>query len=676
MSLKNLDLKFKYRSDNDQIYKDFYDICIQETKYYYRAAGYFTSGSLSTIARGLERFIQSDGKIRIIANPYLNEDDVNAISLGYKAKEDVILQSLFREIEVTIKTIENETLNILAWLVYKDILEFKIAFTKISNCIYHEKFGIFIDEDGNKVAFSGSANETVGGIKNNFEKIDVFFNRVDNERIEDMINDFNNLWENNTTGLEVIDMPKVIKNKILEYKSDRLNPIKKYNKIEPREYQIEAIKAFKENNWNGILEMATGTGKTITSLLISKDYLNDKGRLFLIILVPYIHLIDQWEKNCIEMDLFNILNCTGLKSTWIDKLNCKIRDFNIGISKVEVVLSTYRSACSKEFNASILRIRGRSFIIADECHYFGIKGLKNHKFDNIECKLGLSATPDRWWDAEGTKTLRDFFGNTVYEYDMKMAIENGALTEYKYIPIITDIDSEELKNYERITKKLIYNLEEKADKEKIEQLNRQRSLILSKATMKKELLYRILSNHEITNISHTLIYCAPGEVEDITNTICDMGIRVHRFDSKISANDRISVLKAFERGQIQILVAIKCLDEGVDIPSTKVAWFLASTSNPREFIQRRGRILRKYKGKNIAELYDFIVLPSKASEQTFKTIASKELPRFAEFSRHAINSFKCREEIKKILVQYNLEYLMDKLPWEVYKEIKEKWEEK
>ncbi|KEI07166.1 hypothetical protein Z957_09580 [Clostridium sp. K25] len=675
MSLKDLKLKFKYRSNKDLLYKDFYDKCIRETKYYYRASGYFTSSSLKTIARGLEKFIQSDGKIRIIANPYLNENDIKSINLGYMAKKDVIIQSLFREIEVTIKTIENETLNILAWLVYKDILEFKIAFTKSKNDIYHEKFGVFIDEEGNKVAFSGSANETVGGIKNNFEKIDVFFNEGDKERIDDMINDFNNLWENKTNGLEVINMPEAIKSKILKYKKDKIPSIKKHRKIEPREYQIKAIRAFKDNKWKGILEMATGTGKTITSLLIAKDYFNYNGRIFLIILVPFVHLIDQWEKNCRDMELVNSLNCTGLKSKWKDKLNNKVRDFNIGISKIELIITTYRSACSEEFNYSISNIKGKAFIIADECHYFGIRGLRNHRFHNIECKLGLSATPDRWWDDEGTKILRSFFGDTVYKYDIKEAIEKEVLTEYKYIPIIVDLDQDEIKKYESLTKNLIYLLETKKDKDDIERINSKRSLILLKANMKKQLLYEILAKEDMNNIAHTLIYCAPGEVESITKNISNMGIRVHRFDSKISADDRKSVLKAFAKGDIQVLVAIKCLDEGVDVPSTKVAYFLASTSNPREFIQRRGRILRKYKGKNIAELYDFIVLPSKASDKTFRTIASKELPRFAEFSRYAINNFKCREEIKNILFKYNLEHLMDKLPWEVYNEIKEKWEE-
>lgn len=451
-----------------------------------------------------------------------------------------------------------------------------------------------------------------------------------------------------------------------------------YNKgkiIKPRDYQVEAMEAFKENNWNGILEMATGTGKTITSLLVAKDYKEKVDRIFLIIFVPYVHLVNQWEENCNKLGFYNVLNCTGAKSTWVNKLWQRIRDFNIGVSKVETIITTYRSAASKVFNENVSKIKKHSFLIADECHYFGIRSLKKHKLHNLGCKMGLSATPDRWWDLEGTKTLREFFGGTVYKYDLEKAIISGALTEYKYNPIVVDLNYSELSDYERLTKRLMFLLnDQNKDKEEIEKINRQRSMIISKASMKRKLLYKSLKKKLINDIFHTLVYCAPGEIDAITKDLSNMGVRAHRFDHTIGVNKRAKILEAFSKGNIQVLIAIKCLDEGVDVPSTKRAYFLASTSNPREFIQRRGRILRKYKGKNIAEIYDFIVLPLQASKKVFKTIASKELPRFAEFSRFAINSFTCREEIGYILEKYNLEYLMDKLPWEVFHENREKWE--
>lgn len=443
--------------------------------------------------------------------------------------------------------------------------------------------------------------------------------------------------------------------------------------IEIRDYQRTAIEKFKANNNRGILEMATGTGKTITSLLIAKDYLNDNGRIFLIILVPFTHLVEQWEENCNMFEFDNILRCYNAKSSWVNELENRIRDFNIGIKKVEVVISTYRSASSVEFNEAISNIRGKTFIIGDECHYFGIKSLRENMFGNIQVRLGLSATPDRWWDEDGTSYLRDFFSDTVYEYSLEEAIEKGVLTKYEYNPILCDLNDEELKEYEKLSKRISFLMGSKdnSKKEDIEELNRRRSMILSKAEDKMIKLIEIFKQKNIEETSHTLIYCAPGQVNTITKEISELGFRVHRFNSDVPSKDRKNILDAFANGEIQVLVAIKCLDEGVDVPSTKVAYFLASTSNPREFVQRRGRVLRKYKGKNLAQIYDFVLMPTLANESTFKSIVSKEMPRFAEFSKYAINQYVARDRIRKILENYHLEYLMDKLPWDVYKEMKE-----
>lgn len=674
-SLKDLDLKFKYRSDRDTIYKDFYQKCLNCSVRYDRAVGYFTSDSLRLISRGLESFIDNNGQIRIVANPHLTREDIEAIEKGYKAKSDVIAAALLNAIDVTAKALEDETLNVLAWLIYKNILKIKIAYSK-KGYIYHEKFGIFYDHLGNKVVFSGSSNETVGGLVNNFEKIDVYFEEYEKQRIEDAVKDFDNLWDDSTEGLEVVDIPKAVREKILTYKKDSINISRKApKKVEPREYQLKALKNFRENDWKGILEMATGTGKTITSLVIANKYQQENGRIFLIILVPFTHLVEQWEENCEIFGYKNVLKCFDSKRSWVSKLENRVRDFNIGISTVEVVISTYKTASSPEFNDIISTIRGKSFIIGDECHYFGIKSLRNNKFDNISAKLGLSATPDRWWDEGGTSYLRDFFGDTVYEYSLEEAIKLGVLTEYSYTPVLSGLTMDELKEYEKLTKRIIQLLSKKNknDEEDMEDLNRKRSLILSKAVQKVDILIGMFREKSISETSHTLIYCAPGQIDDITTRISDLGFRVHKFNSDVDLKDRGKILKAFESGQIQVLVAIKCLDEGVDVPDTKTAYFLASTSNPREFVQRRGRILRKAPSKNIAEIYDFIVLPQNASEATFTSIVSKEMPRFAEFSRYSINEYAAREEIRKYLKIYDLEHLMDKLPWEVYKEMKEKW---
>jgi len=243
----------------------------------------------------------------------------------------------------------------------------------------------------------------------------------------------------------------------------------------------------------------------------------------------------------------------------------------------------------------------------------------------------------------------------------------------------------EYEEYKELTYKInrlvIMNKEEEIKKgSSLEKIIFERSKIISRAFNKKNILIKLLKNRKNKEtIKHTLIYCAPGMSKEITKAISDLGIKVHEFVYTVEDKDRIKLLKMFDKGEIQVLVAIKCLDEGVDVPSTKTAYFLSSTSNPKEFIQRRGRILRKSNNKHIAKIYDFLVLPEKINyssddyNEINRSIIFKEMPRFAEFCRDSINKFDARSRVRTLLEQYNLEYLMDKRPWEIYKEKEEKY---
>ncbi|MDA2771325.1 DEAD/DEAH box helicase family protein [Bacillus cereus group sp. Bc010] len=675
MVLTDIRFNLKYRSDNDQLHEDFYYPCLVESLKYDRAAGYFSSHSLKTLARGFEVFLFNGGKIRIVANPMLSAEDILAIEKGYKAKHDVIERALLREIEVSSATLQDETLNVLAWLIYKDQLEIKIAHTD-NNAIYHEKFGVFTDEEGNSVAFSGSANETFGGIVSNFEKIDVYSGVQDQRRIQGAKEDFELLWSNNTNGLSVIDVPASVKNNLLEKRGPMPKPSQCVVTIEPRKYQQNAIQMLKNNNWQGILEMAMGTGKTITSLLAVTEYKKINGRLFLVIYAPFTHLVEQWKQECEKFGFEYITLCYDSKKKWLDELEKEIRNFNIGILNVHVVITTYKTAATPHFNALINKVAHHSVLIADECHYIGSCAFRNIEFQNFTAKIGLSATPDRWWDETGTAFLKEIFDKVVYQYSLEAAIGSGKLTPYEYFPHVISLTESEIEAYKKLTLQIIrlYNSED-ADKEKIEQLNRKRSLILAKASGKIPLLLSLLKKRNVEVIQHTLIYCAERQVSVLTKALSDMGLRVHKFDSTVANKERKKVLEAFADGTIQVLVAIKCLDEGVDVPSTRSAYFLASTSNPREFVQRRGRILRTAKGKTLAEIHDFIVFPDGIDADTFTMIVKKELPRFAEFSGAAINQSTAKNEIYPYLDPYNLNYLMDMKPWDVYYKMKEAYED-
>lgn len=674
MSLRDIPFQYKYRSNQDQLYKDFYLPCLMESVQYDRAAGYFSSHSLRLLARGLEYFLFNEGKIRIVANPVLSHEDIEAIEKGYKAKSDIIEQSLLKQIELTAETIEDDTLNVLAWLIYNEQLEIKIASTN-NHSIYHEKFGIFTDNEGNSIAFSGSANETAGGMVSNFEKIDVYYTENDQVRIQDAKDDFEMLWDNQTDGLTVIDIPESVTKKLLEKRKDMPRQEGAITHIEPREYQQKAITRLKDNNWLGILEMATGTGKTITSLLAAHEYKKINKRMFLVIYAPFTHLVDQWKIECEKFGFNYITLCYGSKNSWLPELEDEIRNYNIGLIDTHVVITTYKTAATPHFNEQIRKISHHPFLIADECHYIGSRAFRKLQFNNYTARVGLSATPDRWWDESGTAFLKRIFDEVVYTYSLEEAIENGKLTPYTYHPYIVPLTEEELNEYKKITRQIIrlYNKEDE-NHDMIERLNRKRALIIAKSEGKIPMLLSLLREKKPDDIHHTLVYCAEKQVSILTRALSELGLRVHKFDSTVNNNERKKVLQAFSDGDIQVLVAIKCLDEGVDVPNTRVAYFLASTSNPREFVQRRGRILRKAKGKTIAEIHDFIVLAEGMDDDTFTMIAKKELPRFAEFSSAALNQHRAKMEIFDHLDPYNLNYLMDKKPWDVYKEMQEEYE--
>lgn len=663
ISLKDCELKYDYRSGYDVIYKDFYLPCLKESIQYDRAAGYFTSHSLILLSEGLEIFLHNAGKIRIIANPHLSEGDIKAMQLGYELRENIITEALLRELE---KIDNEENLKALAHLIYNDQLDIKIAYTEGIG-IYHEKFGIFTDSEGNSVSFSGSANETSGGLENNFEHVNVFFEDYEQRRINTMKNNFNNLWKNNTEGLVIVDIPHEIKERFYEIaRNTSINNAKNSNEITLREYQLEAMDAIINNNWHGILEMATGTGKTFTSLAIAQEYYKLHKNIFLVIIVPFTHLIEQWKDNLNSFNFENIVICGGENRKWRDELHMAVRDFNGGFSRKQVVITTYDTAASYDFNRYMNIMNKNSFLIADECHYFGISSMRENKLAGFHAKVGLSATPARWFDVDGSTYIKEFFKGTVYRYDLQDAIDNNFLVKYSYHPIITDLTKTEVEEYEnfsmQIVKLMSIDNRNKSQEKQLSKLLILRSRIIKSASQKLNTLFRIMANEDRKSVSHTLIYCAEGQIDTITRKLSKLGYRCNRIDHKVSYKDRQKILEAFSDGKIQVIVAIKCLDEGVDVPATKTAYFLSSTSNPRQFIQRRGRILRKHPGKSEAIIYDFITIPSDANDNTFSSVVKREIPRLSEFSESAINKYASRQKMETYLKQgeIDLNYLVGK----------------
>ncbi len=484
MSLQKLDLLCEYRTDQTDTLTEFYVPCLSVSAEYWRAVGYFTSQGLALAAKGLTPFIQNEGRMRLIASPVLTEDDVLAIQQGYTARDEVIETAIVRELEGDFTEIVKHRLTCLAWLIAGERLDIKIASPLELNlgnrgAIYHEKIGIFMDGEGNSVAFTGSQNETYGGLVNNFESIDVYCAWDDpHQRVQRKINNFERLWNNLTPKLSVLDFPVAAKQKLLTYKSASppyLTPDPPTDELvtnEPgtsyshsgnvidlpidltlRDYQHDAINAWFENDCRGFMEMATGSGKTITALSALVRLAKERNRLFIIIACPFQHLVEQWAKEASQFGFQPILAYQSQK-TWVNQLNEAIINFNFENLKIVCTITTHDTFISDAMQRLLTRLQGDAVLVADEVHHLGATKSRQNLPTTFNHRLGLSATPNRWFDPEGTTALRAYFGESIYEFRLDRAIESGCLCPYSYHPHLVELTEEELDQYEALTAKI------------------------------------------------------------------------------------------------------------------------------------------------------------------------------------------------------------------------------
>jgi superfamily II DNA or RNA helicase len=702
MVLKNLPdilLKATYSSLETNLVKDVVTPLLQVSMKYDRGVGFFTSGWLKEAARGLLVFVKQGGKARVITSPNLSAKDWQTIQEAEKEKQHnlIIKRSIENGMQELEQKLQQETLAALAWLIRDDVLEFRFAIpqNELSGGIFHSKLSLFTDGQGNEVALHGSQNDSHQASLNE-ESYSVFCSWNEGQTwYAEHRKRFDAMWNDSFENLRILKVQEAEKAIIIRNTDRFSRPYSLPEKatiaattdqkqptmsstISLRGYQKNAIDEWELNNRHGIFEMATGTGKTITAIAAAVSVFEQEGRLALVVLVPYIHLVDQWVKE-LQAFGFDPVRLYESKMTWKQPAGSAIREFNAGLVDHICFVTTHQTASMDTFQNIIKRLQSPYLLLGDEIHELGSRKFRKGLLEKAIWRIGLSATPDRWYDEEGTSVLRNYFGKTVIEYDLKHAIEEKHLTPYRYFPIQIDFTQIEAVEYKRLTviiAKLSYDLEE--NKLKIENLLRQRADLIGKAENKIPHLLNILKQHrkecesQGESFQHILIYCNKGTHKEVLQAVNEIGLRVHEFVHDVDLQTRADVLKSFSQGDIDCLVAIRCLDQGVDVPATKRAYILASSTNPREFVQRRGRILRKSKGKSYAVVYDFLIGPWKSEEilgrDTSKGLLSRELPRFAEFSLDADNSQQAREMIWETVKSLNLVSSLRKRPWEVYQE--------
>lgn len=689
MSLKNLSIKKAYSSESHDILNEFYIPVLLESIEYRRLAGFFSSRVLAIAARGIVGLISNGGTMKLIVSPKLSVDDVSIICDSDENPEKYITDKMLAELNIVEDDFVRDHLGALGWMLASKRLEIKVAIAlddhdKILNAVdieskglFHQKVGILSDIEGNTISFSGSINETVKGWSDNIEEFKVFCSWRENERdyIETDILKFQKFWTDVALKVKVISIPEAIERKLIEIAPKDISVLnldrwqkKQKNHIKLFPKQIEAVNEWLKNNKKGIFEMATGTGKTITALGCVNSLLSEYPTILVIITCPYQHLTWQWKR---EIEAFGvnfekIILADSSQYAWKDSLSDALIDLVMGYKKQLAVITTHSTFSTIDFidiiQNKINKISIPVMIIGDEMHGLGALKAQTGLVEEYPFRLGLSATPNRWFDDLGTSVLYDYFKKVVYEFPLADAINTinpvtgeTYLTPFIYNPCIIQLNESEVEEYYSTTKKILKYL--KKATEDIQQRNILEKLLFKRADIVKNALqkYHMLDN--ILNqlgqtVKWTIVYCTPQQIKDVKQLISQKGITSHGFTMKEGTtpssrynglSEREYLLHKFGEGKFKILVAMKCLDEGVDVPPARNAIIMASSGNPREYIQRIGRVLRRYPGKHQSTIYDMIVVPSLSSlpselVEIEKAIFKKELQRSIEIASVSINN--------------------------------------
>lgn len=703
MGFRDLDLKIRYRSNEDDIASDFLIPVLKEAKTYKRSVGFFSSSSLQELSVGIEALQKNGGHIQVICSPRLSNEDIEAIELGYEERDKVLENALAREKIEPVEEFETQRLNLVANLIVQGVIEFKLAFTlsKSNQAIYHEKIAVFEDEEGKRIAFEGSMNDSYNAFYENFESISVYTEDSAKEHLDAVIHDFDQLWKDDTQRVCVVDFPQVVIDKLKSYAKEDLEFTADYEQfikdksvirkkkegvvpeeVSLREYQKEAIRKWEEQSFRGIFDMATGTGKTFTglgALCRLKETLN--GVLAAVIVCPYTHLVEQWKEDLLVFGIEPIIAYGDPKyKNYESRLRQAVFRYNLETKKFFCLLTTKDTFCKDKVQKQLEKIKKNRLLIVDEVHNMGAATYRRYLDETFEYRLGLSATIDRHHDEEGTQSLFSYFGKKCIEYTLEMAIENGFLTHYRYYPIPVYLTEDELERYRELSEKIESGMVfDKNGKPKlteyVKSLMISRARVVAGAQNKIPLLLEYMEKYK--EDKHILVYCGSTKTEDtelqeecrqidlITKCLAKkLHMKVARFTSGENRKERQVLIEKFTEGEeIQSLVAIKCLDEGVNIPAIKTAFILASTTNPKEYIQRRGRVLRLSPGKEYAEIYDFITLPRELEIVSFlnekelkydKSLIQRELQRIEDFRRLADNSYESMDEILAIRDAYQI----------------------
>lgn len=710
MNLKSFPIITGYSSIGDDPYHEFFVPCFLNSNFYCRYGGFFTSKNLALCAEGISEFLNNNGTMQLVLSPLFTKKDVDAIKKGLANREERIKDNWIKSFDKLEEKFEKDHVRALSWMLAQDPpqLEIKLAIYKDSNgeILDNEalrnsgkadlSIGVFHDEEGNSVSFSGIIRPSLNN-EDEHTDITVHKNWIHKEHVDLDFKKFSNYWdepnildsEEKDNDFEIINLPKALKEKILELKPKSIEELDLKYIPKLRKYQKNARNSWISHGHRGIFEMATGTGKTFTAIGCLKEIQKKNPEIFVVVACPTLNLVLQWYRELKKWDFEPITTLDG-KTDWRPKITKILNDYDYGVktnSNATIIVTTYATFSKKEFMELVRKNSKLSVLIADEVHTAGASSTQEAMLSEYKFRLGLSATPQRYFDDEGSQFLIDYFkptekcdscheGSTIFKMDINDAIKNKILVSYYYYPHYVDLTEDELIEYKVITQKLQPELHKKPqdqNKQVLTILLNQRANIIKNAEKKINAFEKIINNNK--KLKYALVYCAPSKINNQQSQINQVQKILNKIpipNSVIKSDltnlkEREKILEQVQTGALNCALAINILDEGVDIPPLRTAIILASTGNPKQFVQRRGRILRNWNGtypdgttKKYAVIHDIFVIPYMnispdiEYKESERNIVKKELRRHSEMSKISLNPEYGEEQINEIKNAYGI----------------------
>lgn len=693
-SLRDHEFAPSYDKAVQDVAGDFYLPCMRSSQRYDRVSGYFSSAVFSIAWPALREFVKAGGQMRLICSPIFSGADLGALRQGHEGLDDADLGSaLVSELQVLLASERSrKPVQVLAGLIAAGVVEVRLAVLTDATGpgdrrLFHDKVGVFIDADGDAVGFRGSMNETYLGLAadGNLESVDVFPSWAggrDALRVEEARERFESLWLDEIASVRVRPVPEVAAHVLREAGAQEWEVLVDEVVAEAavraampasarpmHEHQVTALATWELHGRRGLLEHATGSGKTYTAIQAVRAVLTEGG--VAIVLVPSALLLQQWNAELGEHleDLHpQILLVGDGHDAWRrDEL---LRPWTMpGGDRPRIVVAMMPSASTDTFLTRVSRT-DQMLVVADEAHRLGSARAQSLLKLDASYRLGLSATPYRAGDAEGTARLLDYFGGVLPPpYTLADAIADRILTPYNFLPHDVALEAAEQADYEDLTRKIRREagrraaaMEDLASSERLRKLAIDRARVLKRASGKVGLAVRVLGEHWQPG-QRWLVYCdGLRQLRQVRAGLAHAGLDTLEYHSAM-AGDRAATLTELELNG-GILVSVRCLDEGVDLPAVSHALILASSRNPREFIQRRGRILRRHRGKTLAYLHDAIVVPAASSEPPppgGDRLLLGELQRVMEFARGAANP-QALTQVEALCIRYGIPVALDADP--------------